>query len=220
MRKRLLYAVLAAIALLAANASADAPRQLAWQDLLPKVAAADNPFAKLTKQQLLGLSDIATIRDKRARGETVSEIDLADEQSIARRLQQAGIDVEGLLALRQKMAEQKKTRSEAVNPELNGQLVRMPGYLLPLEFSGKLVTEFLLVPWVGACIHTPPPPPNQIVHVKTNKPVEYTGLFKPVWVTGQMGAASSKKSVYIMDGSADVDVSYSLQATAVEAYKE
>ena len=51
----------------------------------------------------------------------------------------------------------------------------MPGYLLPLEFSGKLVSEFLLVPWVGACIHTPPPPPNQIVHVKTDKPIELAG---------------------------------------------
>jgi len=99
-------------------------------------------------------------------------------------------------------------------------VIRMPGYLLPLEFSGRLVSEFLLVPWVGACIHTPPPPPNQIVYVKADKPFEFSGLFTPVWVTGQMAASSSRKSLYLIDGTADIDVGYSLRASQVEPYKE
>jgi hypothetical protein len=103
---------------------------------------------------------------------------------------------------------------------LNGQNVRLPGYLLPLEFSGKQVSEFLLVPWVGACIHTPPPPPNQIVHVKPEKPVEMNGMFAPVWVTGQMTTGAIKKILSLVDGSADIDVGYSLRASVVEPYKE
>jgi uncharacterized protein len=99
-------------------------------------------------------------------------------------------------------------------------MVRLPGYLLPLEFSGKLVSEFLLVPWVGACIHTPPPPPNQIVHVKADKPFEFGGLFSPVWVTGRMAAAATKKALYLIDGSSDIDIGYSLSASEVEAYKQ
>jgi hypothetical protein len=76
------------------------------------------------------------------------------------------------------------------------------------------------VPWVGACIHTPPPPPNQIVHVKTDQPFEFTGLFTPVWVTGRMSAAASRKSLYLIDGSSDIDIGYSLQASQVEPYKQ
>jgi len=110
--------------------------------------------------------------------------------------------------------------TQMTNATLDGQTVRMPGYMLPLEFSDKKVSEFLLIPWVGACIHTPPPPPNQIVHVKVDKPVEFGGLFTPVWVTGQMGTGAAKKSLYLIDGTSDIDVGYSLRASQVEAYKE
>ena len=98
-----------------------------------------------------------------------------------------------------------------------GKLVRIPGYLLPLEFSGKQVTEFLLVPWVGACIHTPPPP-NQIVHVKSDRPFEMNGNFDAVWVTGRITAGATRKSVYIMDGSSEIDVGYSMRASQLERY--
>lgn len=50
---------------------------------------------------------------------------------------------------------------------LDGQNIRLPGYIVPLEVSEEgRTTEFLLVPYFGACIHVPPPPSNQIVHVK------------------------------------------------------
>ena len=47
--------------------------------------------------------------------------------------------------------------------EYNGKQVKLPGFVVPLEYSDKgRVKEFLLVPYFGACIHYPPPPPNQI----------------------------------------------------------
>ena len=54
----------------------------------------------------------------------------------------------------------------AVRPELNGSTVKIPGFVIPLEGDENTVTEFLLVPYFGACIHVPPPPPNQIIYVK------------------------------------------------------
>jgi hypothetical protein len=206
-------------ALLAAIAHADAPRQLMWADLAPKLDL-DNPFSKLSREQLLAFSDIAMVRERRARGEKLSPIDVSDEQASLRKLEQAGIDVDGLLAKRKEIAERKRAHDQAVNTGLNGQIVRLPGYVLPLEFTGKMVTEFLLVPWVGACIHTPPPPPNQIVHVKADKPVETHGMFLPVWVTGQIATGATKKSLYMVDGAADIDVGYSIRASLVEPYKE
>ena len=204
-------------ALLTVTVLAEEPRQVMWADLVPKSAAFDNPFLKLTQEQLARVSDVAAIRDRKARGDkNLSQAEIESEPALVRKLEQVGVDVDGLLAKRKEIIE----RGRTVNPLLNGQIVRMPGYLLPLEFSGKQVSEFLLVPWVGACIHTPPPPPNQIVHVKPEKPVEMSGMFAPVWVTGQMTTGAIKKSLSLVDGSADIDVGYSLRASRVEPYKE
>jgi len=217
MTRRQRYILILLCALLTPNALADEPRQVMWADLVPKSAVMDNPFLKLTKEQLAWVSDVAAVRDRKDRGDkTLSATERESEQALSRKLGEAGIDVDGLLATRMKIIE----RGRAVNPLLNGQNVRLPGYLLPLEFSGKQVTEFLLVPWVGACIHTPPPPPNQIVHVKPEKPVEIGGMFAPVWVTGQMTTGAIKKSLSLVDGSADIDVGYSLRASQVEPYKQ
>jgi uncharacterized protein len=197
----------------------DEPRLIMWKDLVPPLPA-DYVFPKLSKQQALQLSDIADVRDRKARGEKVGAIELEDEHSAARKLEQAGIDVDGLLVKRKALVESSRQRARSVVATLDGQTIRMPGYLLPLEFSGKEVTEFLLVPYVGACIHTPPPPPNQIVHVKADKPVANVTVFAPVWVTGRMSTASAKKSLSLVDGSSDIDVGYSMRASVVEPYKE
>jgi len=217
--EKLLPAVLAA-ALLGPVAMADTPRQLAWADLVPKAGTLDEALAKLTRDQLAALAELASVRDRQARGEKLTAADVADEEALSRKLDQAGVDVEDLLARRRELAAKRLAQKNAVDPALNGKLVRIPGYLLPLEFSGKAVSEFLLVPWVGACIYTPPPPPNQIVHVRTGKAFEMSSIFMPVWVTGQMSTGATKKSLYLIDGTSDIDIGYSMQATEVEPYKQ
>jgi len=70
---------------------------------------------------------------------------------------------------------------------LDGLLVRLPGYLVPLETgSDGRVHEFLLVPYFGACIHVPPPPSNQIVHVRNEPGVQLEVLYQPYWVEGRL----------------------------------
>jgi hypothetical protein len=68
--------------------------------------------------------------------------------------------------------------------ELNGKLVKIPGFVVPLEGDSETTTEFLLVPYFGACIHVPPPPPNQIVYVTFSTGVPIDNLYDAVWVTG------------------------------------
>jgi hypothetical protein len=196
------------------------PRNLAWDDLIVKVPVADNPFATLSIDNLTALSEVAATRDRKARGNPVLPQQLQDERAATRKLEKAGIDVDGLLAQRQAMAEKHRVAANAVNPALDGKVVRMPGYVLPLEFSGKQVSEFLLVPWVGACIHTPPPAANQIVHVRPDKPVDINGAFASVWVTGRMAAKPAKHSLYLTDGASEIDVGYSMAASQVEPYKQ
>jgi hypothetical protein len=73
-----------------------------------------------------------------------------------------------------------------LNPILDGAYIKMPGFILPIDISTAGVTTFVLVPYVGACLHTPPPPPNQLVFVTTEKPWQSDDLWDAVWVTGQM----------------------------------
>lgn len=69
--------------------------------------------------------------------------------------------------------------------ELDGKVVRIPGFVLPFEYSasGK-ISEFLLVPYFGACIHTPPPPPNQMVYVTAEKPADLGQQWNAIWAIG------------------------------------
>jgi len=198
--------------------AADPPRQLTWEDLVVALPPAENPFAGLSVEQLDLLADVGVFRDRKARGEKLLPQEIEIEKASLARLQKMSIPIDALLAKRDETAKKLEDQKSVANASLNGKLVRMPGYLLPVEFAGNRVTEFLLVPWVCACIHTPPPPPNQIVYVKADKPYEIKRTFDPVWVTGRMSAGGNSKSVYIEDGSAEVDSSYSIQASQVDPY--
>jgi hypothetical protein len=71
-----------------------------------------------------------------------------------------------------------------VNANLVNQPVRIPGYVVPLEDSKDGLKEFLLVPYFGACIHTPPPPSNQIIHVLPRSAAKGYRSMDAVWITG------------------------------------
>jgi hypothetical protein len=72
------------------------------------------------------------------------------------------------------------------NEKLDGADIRLAGFVVPLDYQGTALREFLLVPYFGACIHVPPPPANQIVHVVAAKPVPNTATMDAVWVSGRM----------------------------------
>ena len=95
--------------------------------------------------------------------------------------------------------------------ELDGKVVRIDGYVVPLDFDATKVREFLLVPFVGACIHVPPPPANQIIYVKLEKGFEVAGTFDPVTVTGKLSAAQTFTGL--------AETGYSIAADAVEPRK-
>ncbi len=69
---------------------------------------------------------------------------------------------------------------------MNGRKVKLPGFMLPTKQTMKGVTEFLLVPFLGACIHVPPPPSHQMVFVTLKKPFPAEGLYDPIWVYGEV----------------------------------
>lgn len=92
---------------------------------------------------------------------------------------------------------------------LSGKSVKIPGFMVPLEDNQRDVVEFLLVPSPQACIHVPPPPPNQMVYVKMKKGTEVA--VGPIWVYGTLNLVT-KKSMY-------GDASFELIGDAIEPYK-
>lgn len=72
-------------------------------------------------------------------------------------------------------------------PEMDGLQGKIPGYIVPVDTDAEgRLSEFFLVPYFGACIHVPPPPPNQIIHAKLSKPVPMTDIYAAYWIEGTL----------------------------------
>ncbi|MDO7083648.1 DUF3299 domain-containing protein [Pseudocolwellia sp. AS88] len=70
---------------------------------------------------------------------------------------------------------------------MDGRNIRIPGFIVPIEFIGeKKVASFFLVPYFGACLHLPPPPPNQIIYVVSEEGITLESLYEPVWISGKL----------------------------------
>lgn len=100
----------------------------------------------------------------------------------------------------------------SVNRKLDGQQIKIPGFIVPLDIGKDgLVSEFFLVPYFGACIHVPPPPPNQIVYVRMAKGVALDSIYEAYWIIGRMKISNKTTR---LGASA-----YQLDASRVEVYK-
>lgn len=116
------------------------------------------------------------------------------------------------LAAEQAPAAKQQSPAAPVVQALDGQEVRLPGYIVPLEVSEQgRVTEFLLVPYFGACIHVPPPPSNQIVHVTSELGVLMDALYQPFWVEGPLQVKSSSSEL--------ADAGYQMDANKIYPYE-
>jgi len=199
---------------------ARSPLKLEWKNLLPQSAASKNPLSVLTIDQQLEFDNINWARNPEP-GETPEDrVDALKEGAKSTAiLKKQGIDVYALYAKTQRWKKDAAKRNQTIVRKYNSKRISMAGYLLPLEFSDKGVREFLLVPYVGACIHVPPPPINQTVYVHTKKPVMVDDLYAPVWVTGRMKAKRLSKSLYLGDGKANVGAGYTVSGARIVGYK-
>lgn len=94
---------------------------------------------------------------------------------------------------------------------LDGVEVRIPGFMVPLEDNQKAVTTFLLVPSPQACIHVPPPPPNQMVLVDMDATANAKVEFGPIWIYGKL-SLKSKRHMY-------GESSFTMLGTRIEPYR-
>ena len=103
--------------------------------------------------------------------------------------------------------------STRIIPEMEGQAIRIPGFIVPLEFNDEqTITQFFLVPFFGACIHVPPPPPNQIIFVNYPKGLKLDALYDPFWISGVLKTTLVENEM--------ATAAYSMQMQSFEAYTE
>lgn len=99
-----------------------------------------------------------------------------------------------------------------VRQELNGSMVKIPGFVIPLEGDENFVTEFLLVPYMGACIHVPPPPPNQIIYVRFKNGAPVQALWDVVNIIGELKTETVSHEL--------AEVGYVIEGTGLAPYED
>ena len=162
----------------------------------------------LTRRSVLTLLAAATALPHAASADEIIDLEwedlLPEGQTTIPRALQGLIEHDGPDLSNQQPA------STGVRSDWNGKIVRLPGYIVPIDTDGTAVTAFILVPYVGACIHVPPPPANQLVFVTTPEPYESAGLYDPVNVTGMFGVSAMSTHL--------AQIGYALSAEKIEPF--
>ena len=135
---------------------------------------------------------IAEIEDGSAKDQISSQIKSAVNQSEEDAYQQALVSTD-------------------VNETLDGAMIRIPGFVVPLEFDEEqTISQFFLVPYFGACLHMPPPPPNQIILVNAPKGIQMSALYDPFWIEGQLSTSFQENDM--------ATSAYAMQLQRIEPY--
>lgn len=214
------YLVLALLLLAAVPAQAVDLREIDWSTLLPPQKPIKNPLLELDDETRFDVGAVLSYRVDLRMG----FIDEGDEDhkkmlEMEASLKAKNVDPDAMMAAIDDMQAEANRRGFETVAALDGLTVRIPGYALPLEFSETGVTEFLLVPYVGACIHTPPPPPNQIVYVKLNQTYHTENLYDAVWITGKIRIEPTSQALTYVDGTSEIATGYTITALSVEPYE-
>ena len=130
--------------------------------------------------------------------------DDADKPLIA--LEQLGLVEHGAIPL----GAPQSAAPAPVTTEYNGKSVKIAGFVLPLSFDDGSIKEFILVPYIGACIHVPPPPANQLIIVYLAEPYTPSEVFEPIYAIGELGTTPRSTEL--------AEIGYTLEATALEKY--
>ncbi|WP_254439355.1 DUF3299 domain-containing protein [Ruegeria arenilitoris] len=193
-------------------------RVIGWPDLRPAHVPSETPFDDLRPflRDAMRIHVEWRTSTPREREDTVF---IERHEAALTLLSMHQVDVEGLMKERRKIIAQNGKAGRGPNLELLGQSIRLPGYVVPLAFDETKVTEFLFVPVAGACVHTPTPPANQIVHVTYPQGVAFSSIFEAFWIEGELVAEDTRSDVLFYDGASNVEARYRLTAKAVEVYK-
>lgn len=221
---RSITVVLAVLGFGCGAAFSEGATQLKWEMLIPPTAPLANFLEEVPLEQQEALRDFNYWKGYlsfEGVEQLAYQIEEAKKKVDANREKFAkqGVDIDALYERYLDWVGEVERRGTLTEKKLDGKQVAIAGYLLPLDFNPGGTTEFLLVPYFGACIHEPPPPPNQIVYVKSSAPFALTSLFEGVMITGTMRVQSEKKNLSFVDGSSEIALGYVLENGSIEPYQ-
>lgn len=159
-------------------------KTIEWTDLLPK----EDLLALMNPPEELNTIEDGSIEDQIS-NQLFNALSLAGDS----RYQQALI-------------------STKVRSDYDQQKVRIAGFVVPITADGLRVTEFFLVPYYGACIHLPPPPPNQLIFSQFSEGIKVDDIYYPYWVEGTLSTTLSENDL--------VTSAYSLTIDNITDYTE
>jgi hypothetical protein len=218
--RKLMILLVSAVIFVPALASAERVQVLNWSDLVPKFKPIKNPLRHLDVKLRYDIEYLASIRYW-VKTRQISKVDVEYEQGaeLEHKLKTQKVEYEPQIAKFNAFLDEIDRRNKSIVKELDGKLVRIPGFALPLETTSDALDEFLLVPTIGACIHTPVPPSNQMVFVKLKQSYKAKKLYEPVWITGKMKIENAKQKVLYSDGEVGIEAAYTIQGTNIEPYE-
>lgn len=203
------------LGLLCITASAASSEKLDWAQLAPVVTLDATALPMLTDQQKRWMKMVLALQAK-SESQELSETEVTKLQSYSNKLSGQGIDANDYFKTLMAMVRERNDRGSKPIKGLNMEDIAMNGFLIPLEFDGMVGVKFLLVPTAGACIHTPPPPANQMVIVDFEEGFSLASLHTPVTVIGHLQTGNTSAEVGLSDGSIDVTIGYELNAESIE----
>jgi hypothetical protein len=188
-----------------------------WNDLLPVAdgLSHENKFSNFTLSQY---QDLTMIQQHLASPEN-SENNIEFQRAVTR-FEKDGIDIVTLIKIQNRADEKRKQWNMKTNDNIVGKRGRLLGFVVPLEFNNIKVSKFILVPTAGACIHTPPPPANQMVLVSYPEGFEFETLYEPVWIDGVLLKESNVQNIQFSDGSTDIASTYAMSASRVTLFNK
>ncbi|MBW4936022.1 DUF3299 domain-containing protein [Marinobacter sp. F4206] len=192
------------------------PTNVRWSALSPSVPALEDPFKAMPAEQLDSLRRILRIETAT---DTPRPKVLEEAASLRQKLAGEGLDVDELFAKRLEIMKQRQWAAEKVSTDVLNKAIRLSGYVVPLTFNDEKAVEFLLVPTMGACIHTPSPPANQVVHVDYPEGILVKDFRTAVRIEGTLNDAYSVQTVRYFDGQTQVAVSYQMLPDRVAPYQ-
>ncbi len=211
---RFLIAIVFAV--FAVPAAAQVAADIEWQDLAPSFDVRENPFYGLSLRESILLGKLVELEQAEGEGLTLSPFERRGRDLALKALDSVGLEgaslAQRVLAF-DPLLEASRTETATA---LEGRVVRIAGFILPIEVEKQRITRFVLVPFAGACVHTPPPPPNQMVVVRAPAGVVVRGPFEAITVTGVLEIAPEAQTVIFTDGVAAIDTGYAMEANAVE----
>jgi len=206
-----------------ATAQAENTAKIEWENLMPKATIPPDPVIQLPTDLQVAFENLQYWLSLTPQGKLK-----ADPQDM-RDLKKVSEEARALFKSKgvsfNKVYQQFNARQKTIDQinrttlsKYNSKRISIAGYLLPLEFDKRGVNEFLLVPYVGACIHVPPPPVNQTIFVRLRKRYKFKDLYDPVWVSGRINNTPSQKELSLVDGKGKIDSGYSLTGDKVTPY--